>query len=188
MRAAPYRETREALSLLERLAERGISFIVTGGAAVSLLLNERSIIDDIDLLVLSPDPVLEEEAYYGLAEHLGCELERNSMGGPRLVFDDGFALDFFSPSLNIEVPQDVLESYEVIRTQRGFPIKVASLEAVMVLKSQAIAWESGDIDSLRDIARKAAGRLDRREIDRLLGKFEEGRRRMLSRILQAAGI
>jgi predicted nucleotidyltransferase len=181
------RELREIHKLLSLLIDKGVDYMVTGGAALSILLNEKTVEEDLDIIAFSPDPVLEEDFYYDLSVELGCEYEKNSLGGPKLIFEDGFSIDFFSVSMNLEVPQDILQHYEKVRLPDGKIVKVASLEAALLLKAQAVAWETASEEELESYVARIGKRINKSKIDKLLELYDEGVRKTLVRVIRKAG-
>lgn len=178
------REIKEVASILSFLTEKGVDFVVVGGAAIALLLGEKAVNADLDIVAFEPDPVLDEDFYYDLARDLGCELERNALGGPRLIFEDGFWIDIFSPSMSFEAPIAVFDYHEKYRLPDGKAVKVASLEASLVLKAQAIAWETADEGALELYVGKIGRRLNESKLERVLELYEEGQRKTIERLLR----
>ena len=181
------RELKEVQKLLSLFIEKGIDYIVTGGAAISILLYEKFVENDLDLIVFTPDPVLDEDFYYELAMELGCEYEKNSLGGPKLIFEDGFSVDFFSVSMNLEVPPGIFDYYEKVKLPDGKIVKVASLEVVLLLKAQAVAWETSSEEDLELYVAKINKKINKSKIDKLLELYDEGSRKTLLRVLRKLG-
>jgi len=186
MGLAPSRSLKEVLDVVRVFAERGVDFIVVGGAAVSILLQDKSVAADLDLVAFSPDPALEEDFYAELASELGCEMERHPLGGVRLTFSDGFAVDLVSPAINLEVPSEAFEFHEKVKLPSGKEAKVASVELALVLKCQAVAWGDAPPESLREYVSRVWKRVDRSKLNRILDLYDSAVKRAIARVLEEA--
>ncbi|MEM4035634.1 MAG: nucleotidyltransferase [Fervidicoccaceae archaeon] len=174
------------MGILESLKEVGIKFIVIGDLVLELYLKRPTTHDDLDLFVIEPDPLVEEEIYRELAAKLDFEFETTWAGTPRLSSpSEGFAIDFYSNVLEFEMPPKFLDELEEWNI-RGVSFESVNLEQQTVLKARACMVYEEHAQELRDSVESLGltRALKRKKLEEYVDMLSEDSRKVVRRLLK----
>ena len=143
---------RDLAWVLGRLEEHGIKGVIVGSTIVELELRRREFVDDIDLFVKEPSPMLEEDKYTQIASEEKWGYSYTSLGTPKLVArtprGSEVVVEFYENILDFYIPEEMLARAGSKKIE-GRTIKLLKLEDYIVLKAKA-ARET-DVEDLRII-------------------------------------
>lgn len=138
--------------LLSRLQEHGIRGVVVGSTVVELELRRRQLEDDVDVFVLEPSPLVEEERYHTVAEEEGWQVTYTALGTPKFIArvpgGEEVVVEFYENIHDYYIPPEMLENAPKKKIG-GVEARFLRLEDYIVLKAKA-ARET-DIEDLRII-------------------------------------
>ena len=177
------------IDVLSKLRRSNVDFVIIGSTVVQLALKREQLEEDVDLFVLRPSPVAEEEFYRELANRYAWSVSFTELGTPRIIAKsstgDELVLELYENIYDFYVPEDVLNAARKLKL-RGESVRVLSLEDYILLKAKA--GRDDDIQDLNIIREHIkAGRLkvDKRLIEkrtRLFGDEANVIRRRLEAI------
>ncbi len=170
----------ELALVLKEFIDAGVKFVVIGDAVVQLKLGIRELEGDLDLFVLEPSIISEEDFYVSLAEEKDWVYTRTEAGTPRIIAKAGASeiiVELYENIFDIYVPAAFIDEAKVIEVN-GVKVKSIGLEEYFVLKAR----QGVDLNKLSKYL-KQLKKLDRGLIERAL-KFmpEEDKKTILSRL------
>ncbi len=138
--------------LLGKLQEHGVKGVVVGSTVVELELRRKKFEDDVDLFVVEPSPLIEEDFYRGLAESEGWEISFTALGTPKLVAKlpsgEEAIVELYENIYDFYIPPEIIELAPKKRLGR-VEARFIRLEDYIVLKAKA--GRETDIEDLRII-------------------------------------
>ncbi len=136
--------------LLGRLRSHGVKGVVVGSTVIELALRRKKFEDDVDIFVLEPSPLVEEDFYRGIAEKEGWEMSFTALGTPKLVAKlpggDEVIVELYENIFDYYIPPEILEEAPKKRIG-GVEFKIIRPEDYVVLKAKAA--READIEDLR---------------------------------------
>jgi len=137
------------------LLDNGFRFTVIGGTVVEVELGSKDLGDDVDVFAESPDPVIEEEEYYRVAEEQGWVIGQTWLGTPRVIVrvnQREVPVEFYENIHDFYVPPEILEAARKVRV-KGVTVRMIRVEDHLVLKANA--GRGSDMERLKELARLA---------------------------------
>lgn len=167
----------DLVDVLSRLKRANVEFVIIGSTVLQLALRSAEFEGDVDLFVVKPSPVAEEEFFRGLAGSNGWGVGYTDLGTPRLLAKSGsgreVTVELYENIYDFYIPEEILASARKIKL-RGEALRVIRLEDYVVLKARA--GREDDLRVLKEVASMSAtGRLhlDKRLVEKRLELFEE---------------
>ncbi len=168
------------------LSERSFDVVVIGSSVPALFLKEGDLGSDIDFYAISPDPLIDEESFFSLADDLGWLTGRTWADTPSLITDRDFSLDFYTSIFEFEIPSSFIKNTRRWKI-RGVSFKTVGLEEALLLKARAALVNSDHEKELMKLSRKLVGRLDKDKLYGMTSEFDESVRNVIIRVLSKAG-
>ncbi|HID41120.1 MAG TPA: nucleotidyltransferase [Pyrodictium sp.] len=138
--------------LLEKLQAKGVKGVVVGSTVIDLELRKRQFEDDIDIFVIEPSPLIEEDFYRGLAEEEGWQISYTALGTPKLVAKlpsgEEVVVELYENILDYYIPPEMLDNAPKKRIGKT-EARFIRPEDYIVLKAKAA--READIEDLRII-------------------------------------
>ncbi|MGC9122183.1 MAG: nucleotidyltransferase [Thermogladius sp.] len=163
--------SRKALAkVAEKISRRGVEFVVIGSTAVELALNKDVFEGDLDLFVIEPSPVANEDFYRSLAAEEGWEVGLTELGTLKLVANvDGetVEVELYENIMDFNIPDEVVANTRQASID-GVKVRVLHPEQYFVLKAR----HGVDLDKLRNYYRQL-GRLNTSLLEATLSYFPE---------------
>jgi predicted nucleotidyltransferase len=167
----------DLVEVLSKIKRANVEFVIIGSTVLQLALRQEELSDDVDVFVIRPSPVAEEEFFREVAGKNGWSMSFTDLGTPRLMAKSSsgreIVVELYENVYDFYVPENVLNSARKIKL-RGEALRVISLEDYVVLKARA--GRESDLRDLKGIGSLVATgrlRLDRRLVERRLQLFEE---------------
>ncbi|MET1127918.1 MAG: nucleotidyltransferase [Thermoproteota archaeon] len=162
--------------VLFALKSRNVRGAIIGSTVVDLALRRREFEDDVDLFVLEPSPLIEEEFYRSLAEDLGWDLSYTVLGTPKLVAKRGdieIIVELYENIHDFFVPLEIIEAAPY-KNLGGVETKVIRPEDYVVLKARAgRASDMEDLRVLREYVEEGKLQVDERMLLDRVKLFDE---------------
>ncbi|QOR94902.1 nucleotidyltransferase [Thermosphaera chiliense] len=134
-------------SVLSRLSESGVDYVLIGDTVVQLHLGFKTLEGDVDLFVLAPSPLGEQEFYSSLAEANGWEVASTELGTPKLICavnGETVEVEFYENFMDLEIPEELL-NLSVTLTVGSVRARALRPEHYFVLKAR----QGVDLDKLK---------------------------------------
>ena len=163
--------------LLERIQGHGVKGVIVGSTVVELALRRKKFEDDVDIFVLEPSPLVEEDFYRGLAEQEGWDVSYTALGTPKLVAKlpggEEVIVELYENILDYYVPPEILEQAPKKKIGKT-EARMIRPEDYVVLKAKAA--READIEDLRilkEYVDEGRLKLDQRIIKQDIGLLPE---------------
>ncbi len=170
----------ELALVLKEFIDAGVKFVVIGDTVVQLRLGRRVLEGDIDLFVLEPSIISEEDFYVNLAEERNWVYTRTEAGTPRIIAKAGASeiiVELYENVFDIYVPAEFIDEARVVEVG-GVKVKSISLEEYFVLKAR----QGVDLNKLSKYL-KQLKKLDKSLIERALKHMpKEDEKTIVSRL------
>ncbi|MET1101525.1 MAG: nucleotidyltransferase [Pyrodictiaceae archaeon] len=138
--------------LFSRLYNSKINGIVIGSTIIELELGQRRFEDDVDIFALSPNPLIEEEAYMEIASRESWQYSYTALGTPKFVVrapsGGEIIVEFYENIHDFYIPEEIIQR-AMSKRIRGVTIRLLQLEDYIVLKAKAAREK--DVEDLRII-------------------------------------
>lgn len=128
----------ELALVLKEFIDAGVKFVLIGDTIVQLRLGKRELEGDLDLFVLEPSIIFEEEFYINLAEEKKWVYTRTEAGTPRIIAKadaSEITVELYENLLDIYIPAEFIDEAKVIEVN-GVKVKSIGLEEYFVLKAR----------------------------------------------------
>jgi len=171
--------------VLRVFAESGVDFVVIGDTVVQLALKRSVLEGDVDLFVIEPGVVGNEEFYRELAERYGWGYGSTEVGTPRIVARVGSAeifVELYENFMDIEIPPEILGKARTIVLE-GVRVKLLHPEQYFVLKAR----QGVDLDKLAEYL-KDLGKLDYKLLRETISMYPEDERELIVERLESIGL
>lgn len=170
----------ELALVLKEFIDAGVKFILIGDTVVQLRLRRRELEGDLDLFVLEPSIIFEEEFYINLAEKKNWVYTRTEAGTPRIIAKAGVSeviVELYENLLDIYIPAEFIEEAKVVEVN-GVKVRSIGLEEYFVLKAR----QGVNLNKLSKYL-KQLKKLDRSLIERALRHMpKEDEKAIVSRL------
>ena len=177
--------------LLGRLQESGVRGVVVGSTVIELALRRKQFEDDIDVFVLEPSPLIEEDFYRSLAEREGWEISFTALGTPKLVAKlpsgEEVIVELYENILDYYIPPEILEQAPKKKIGKT-EVRMIRPEDYIVLKAKAA--READIEDLKIVKEyvdEGKLRIDKRIIKRDIELLPEEDRGFVENKLRELG-
>lgn len=172
--------------VLNKLYNYGVDFIIIGDTVIQLALKKEVLESDVDLFVLSPSVVVEEEKFTEIAESEGWLYSLTDAGTPKIisrVSDKEIPLEFYENIFDIYVPEEIL-SNPVKKNIGGVVVKMIKPEEYFVLKAR----QGVDLDKLSRYVDELKNKINKRVLEQTLKYFPEDERKLIENRLRQVGL
>jgi len=177
--------------LLSRLQEHGVKGVVVGSTVVELELRRRQLEDDVDMFVLEPSPLIEEEKYHAIAEEEGWQVAYTALGTPKFIArvpsGEEVVVEFYENIHDYYIPPEMLENApkkKIGNTEARF----LRLEDYIVLKAKAAREaDTEDLKIIREYIDEGKLKVDERIIKQGIELLPEEERRFVANKLRELG-
>ncbi len=136
--------------LIERIQGHGVKGVIIGSTVIELALRRKQFEDDVDVFVLEPSPLVEEDFYRRLAEEEGWEVSYTALGTPKLVAKlpsgEEVIVELYENILDFYVPPEILQEAPKKRIGK-VEARMIRPEDYVVLKAKAA--READIEDLK---------------------------------------
>jgi len=170
---------------LRVLVDSGVNFVIIGDTVVQLALKRSVLEGDVDLFVIEPGVLGNEEFYRELAEENGWGYGSTEIGTPRLIArvnDAEIVVELYENFMDIEVPVEVLSKARtiVLETVR---VKLLHPEHYFVLKAR----QGVDLEKLATYL-KELGKLDHKLLREAISYYPADEQRLIVERLESIGL
>ncbi|MEM2235457.1 MAG: nucleotidyltransferase [Desulfurococcaceae archaeon] len=170
----------ELALVLKEFIDAGVKFVLIGDTVVQLRLGRKELEGDLDLFVLEPSIIFEEEFYINLAEEKNWVYTRTEAGTPRIIAKadaSEITVELYENLLDIYIPVKFIDEAKVIEVN-GVKVKSIGLEEYFILKAR----QGVNLNKLSKYLRQLK-KLDRSLIERALKYMpEEDEKAIVSRL------
>ncbi|WFO75887.1 nucleotidyltransferase [Desulfurococcaceae archaeon MEX13E-LK6-19] len=176
----------ELAYVLGKLMEYGIDFVIIGDTVVQFALKKKILEGDVDLFVISPSVIVEEEKYGSIAESEGWLYATTDAGTPKIIArvdDKEIPLEFYENIFDIYVPEEIISGAGKKKIS-GIEIKMIKPEEYIVLKAR----QGVDLDKLSKYISELKNDIDKRIILRTIMYFPEDEEKLIISRLRQAGL
>ncbi len=125
--------------MLEKIQRYGIQGVIIGSTVFYLKIKKKQFEDDIDLFVIKPSPLAEEEEYVQIAYRESWEISYTEIGTPRFIIkhpNGEIIVEFYENIHDFYIPEEVIASSTKIRI-KNTDVRTIQLEDYIVLKARA---------------------------------------------------
>ena len=175
----------DLVSVLRVFIDRGVRFVVIGDTSVQLALKKRVLEGDVDLFVIEPSVLVDEEVFREIAFENGWEYGSTEIGTPRIIARTGsgdIVLELYENFMDIVVPEKILENSKSISIS-NVKIKVLYPEQYFVLKAR----QGVDLHKLEKYLRELK-RIDHRLLRESLEEFPRDEQELIIERLKSIGL
>lgn len=171
--------------ILRVFIDHGVDFVVIGGTVVELALKRRSFEGDIDLFVVNPSVLVEEELYRSIAEEHNWGYSTTEVGTPRLIArtsSGDVVVELYENFMDIHVPEEILARAKSVKLG-GVKFRVLHPEQYFVLKAR----QGVDLDKLSRYA-QLLKRIDQKLIRESINCYPRDEQELIAERLRSIGL
>ena len=180
----PY--TLEELALvLSKLVDYGIDFVIIGDTVVQLALKKKELKGDVDLFVIKPSVIVDEQVFIDIAEKEKWLYTTTEAGTPKLIArvdDKEIPIELYENIFDIYIPEEIISSAKSINV-KGRKIRIIKPEEYLVLKAK----QGVDIDKLASYIRDLK-HIDRKLLIKTINLMPDEERKVIIHRLKEAGL
>lgn len=176
---------RELKSVLEVFINRGVDFIVIGDTVVQLAVGSPSLTGDIDLFVLKPSLIGNEEFFIQIARENNWDIGYTEIGTIKFIAkttSGDVTVELYENMFDFNIPDEVLNDASSINIE-GLRIKVLKPEHYVVLKAK----QGVDMDKLK-IVIKTLKNIDYRVVKKTIETLPSDERAIVKGRLKNIGL
>jgi len=172
--------------VLDKLSSYGVRFVIIGDTVVQLSLRKRELSGDVDLYVIEPSVIVEEEKYAEIAEKEGWHFTTTEIGTPKIVArvnDKEIHLEFYENIFDIYIPEEIIEKAGSISVS-GIKIRIIKPEEYFVLKAR----QGVDLDKLEKYVKEYKKKLDEKTLIKTIKLFPLDEQKLIISRLKQVGL
>lgn len=172
--------------VLSKLLDHGIRFVVIGDTVVQLALKQRVLGGDVDLFVIEPSVVVDEDRFIKLAEDEGWLYSSTDAGTPKIIArygDREVPLEFYENIFDVYVPLEIIERAGSISIG-GVRIRLIKPEEYLVLKAR----QGVDLDKVSQYIKRLGRKVDRKLVEKTIKLFPLDEQKLIENRLRSAGL
>ncbi|MCE4617565.1 MAG: nucleotidyltransferase [Desulfurococcales archaeon] len=176
---------KAVVEALRLLAGERVKFVLIGETIFDLLLGRQEVGDYVEIYALRPDPIMEEEKYYEIADRLGWGIGQTWLGTPLLearIGDERIEIAVLGNHFEFSVPDKMLSDARKERVD-GLRLQMIPPEAYLVLKAAYL--QESELRELKQLGGKIG--VSPRKIAEYLESLPMDIRRVAHRKLLEAG-
>lgn len=176
---------RDLAAVLGKLIDYGIDFVIIGDTVIQLALKKKELKGDIDLFVLKPSVIVDEQIFMEIAEREKWHYTTTEAGTPKLIAranDKEIPIELYENIFDIYIPEEIIRSAKAINL-RGIKIRIIKPEEYLVLKAK----QGVDIDKLSTYI-KELKHIDRKLLMKTINLVPDEERKAIIHRLREIGL
>ncbi len=171
--------------VLEILSSYGVDYVIIGDTVIQLALKKKEIEGDVDLFILKPSVIVDEQVFIDIAERERWQYSTTEAGTPRLIArvdDKEIVLELYENIFDIYIPEEIIRNARSIKV-KGIKLKLIRPEEYIVLKAR----QGVDLDKLSKYIKELKG-LDKKLLEKTIELMPDDERRVIANRLREVGL